>query len=51
MYELVISHNHLYKKLGEFGKDYNEKVKEMVDTDTKWLAKKVSKESKLPGRT
>lgn len=34
---LVVSHVHLYKKLDEFGKDYNSSVKAMVEQDRKWL--------------
>ena len=42
---LVTSPTHLYKKLDEFGQGYNDSVKEMVETDAKWFAVKVAKES------
>lgn len=42
---LVTSPTHLYKKLEEFGKDYDNPVKEMVETDEKWFAEKVAKEN------
>ena len=35
---LVISPNHLYKKVEEYGADHDAVVKEMVDNDGKWLA-------------
>ena len=41
---LVTSPTHLYKKLEEFGKGYDDAVKEMVQTDCKWFAEVVNKE-------
>jgi hypothetical protein len=41
---LVTSPTHLYKKLEEFGKGYDNAVKEMVQTDCKWFAEVINKE-------
>jgi hypothetical protein len=41
---LVTSPTHLYKKLEEFGKGYDDAAKEMVQTDCKWFAEVINKE-------
>lgn len=45
---LVTSPTHLYKKLDEFGKGYNDAVKDMVQADCKWFAKVVNEQGSLP---
>jgi hypothetical protein len=42
---------HLYKKLDEFGKGYDQQVKEMVEKDTKWIVEKAVLERETEPRS
>ena len=47
---LVTSPTHLYKKLDEFGEGYDQQVKEMVESDTKWFTEKIAMERETEPR-
>jgi hypothetical protein len=47
----VTSATHLYKKLDEFGKEYDQQVKEMVEKDTKWIVEKAVLERETEPRS